>query len=189
MAISGLYAQRGSESSGLTISDVGSILWRNLKNATIGLPERISQDAVDLFHWPADHPVEVALIALVGPNLPAAGAGAGVIANPVPERLARVIPGTGPYPILGPVGFQDVFVTAAEDVAGMNASQIATRLGIPKNDAFTVIEFATPRSGIASPVFRTSPGFVGGGQTSGGAREFVIPNGPIPAGATTRIVR
>ena len=48
---------------------------------------------------------------------------------------------------------------------------------------------ATPSRGIASTVFRNNPGFVGGGRTAGGAPEFVIPNGPVPAGATTRLVR
>ena len=51
-----------------------------------------------------------------------------------------------------------------------------------------LIEFPTPSEGLASPVFRTNPGFVGGGQTAGGASEFVIPNGSIPPGATIRIV-
>lgn len=50
-----------------------------------------------------------------------------------------------------------------------------------------MIQFPTP-TGIASPVNRTNPGFIGGGQTVGGAPEFVIPNGPIPAGATTTII-
>jgi hypothetical protein len=27
-----------------------------------------------------------------------------------------------------------------------------------------------------SPILRNNPGFVGGGRTAGGAREFVIPN-------------
>jgi hypothetical protein len=31
-----------------------------------------------------------------------------------------------------------------------------------------------------APVFRSNPGFVGGGLTAGGAPEFVVPNGPIP---------
>jgi hypothetical protein len=39
-----------------------------------------------------------------------------------------------------------------------------------------VIEFDAPASGIASPIFRNYPGFVGSGRTAGGAREFVIPN-------------
>ncbi len=42
-----------------------------------------------------------------------------------------------------------------------------------------VIEFDTPVSGVASPVNRSNAGFVGGGQTAGGAREFVIPNKEI----------
>lgn len=44
-------------------------------------------------------------------------------------------------------------------------------------------EFNAPKSGIASPVFRTDIGLIGGGLTSGGAREFVLPNGPIPSAA------
>lgn len=38
-----------------------------------------------------------------------------------------------------------------------------------------IIEFDTP-SGIATPVLRSDPGFVGYGRTAGGATEFVIPN-------------
>ena len=70
----------------------------------------------------------------------------------------------------------------------MNAAQFAERIGIPAGDTFTVIEFATPPTCLASPVFRTKPGFVGGGLTSGGAREFVLPYGPIPADAVTWVV-
>jgi hypothetical protein len=33
--------------------------------------------------------------------------------------------------------------------------------------------------GVATPVFRGTPGFVGEGVTGGGAREFVIPNLPV----------
>jgi hypothetical protein len=54
--------------------------------------------------------------------------------------------------------------------------------------AILIFEFQTPRVGLASPINRTNPGFVGLGKTLGGAREFVIPNGPIPANATVRIV-
>ena len=42
---------------------------------------------------------------------------------------------------------------------------------------------------FASPILRSDPGFVGQGFTAGGAREFVLPNGPIPADAATRVVR
>ena len=105
------------------------------------------------------------------------------ISNTVPQELARVIPGRGSFPTLGPPGRSDVFVTAAEDIAGLNAKQIAQRLTINEADTFTIIRFPTPQSGLASPINRLDPGFVGGGRTAGGAREFVIPNGPIPAGA------
>lgn len=82
-----------------------------------------------------------------------------------------------------------MFVTGASDIVGMGSKQIAQRLAIPESSTgFKVIEFATPKSGVASPVFRSDPGFIGGGQTAGGAREFVIPNGPIPTDAIVRTV-
>ena len=110
------------------------------------------------------------------------------VANPLPSTMARVIPEGIPATTLGRPGAADVFVTAADDIAGMNASQIANRLGIPQSPTgFRVFEFPTPQSGVASPVFRTDPGFIGGGLTSGGAREFVIPNGPIPPGAVRTV--
>ncbi|MDR6990217.1 polymorphic toxin type 10 domain-containing protein [Luteimonas sp. 3794] len=111
------------------------------------------------------------------------------IANPVPATMARVIPEGVPATSLGPPGVADVFVTAADDIAGMNAAQIAGRLTIPQsNSGFRVIEFASPGPGVASPVFRSNPGFVGGGRTAGGAREFVVPNQRIPSDARQRIV-
>ena len=111
------------------------------------------------------------------------------IANPVPSTMARVIPNGVPATTLGRPGATDVFVTGASDIAGLSSKQIAQRLTIAESPTgFKVIEFATPRSGVASPVFRTDPGFVGGGRTAGGAREFVIPNGPIPADAVIRTV-
>ena len=67
-----------------------------------------------------------------------------------------------------------------DDIAGMNASQLANRLTIPSSRTFTVIEFPTPSSGLASPILRDNPGFVEFGRSAGGNREFVIPNGPIP---------
>jgi RHS repeat-associated protein len=116
-----------------------------------------------------------------------AGAARG-ITNPIPSRLARVIPGDLKPTTLGRPGAGDVFVTAADDIAGLNPAQLAERLTIPQSRTFTVIEFDTPASGLASPVFRNTPGFVGGGRTAGGAREFVLPNGPIPADALIRRV-
>ncbi|MGQ0622455.1 MAG: polymorphic toxin type 10 domain-containing protein [Panacagrimonas sp.] len=110
------------------------------------------------------------------------------IANAVPQALVRAVPGRGPFPTLGPPVRSDVFVTAADDVAGLSATQIAPRLGIPASDTFTIFRFPTPQSGLASPINRPDPGFVGFGRTSGGAREFVLPNGPIPPNATIQVV-
>ncbi len=110
------------------------------------------------------------------------------VANPVPATLARVIPGEGPFATLGSRGSEDVFVTDAAAIEGMTPAQISQRLGIPPSDSYSVFQFPTPPQGLATPVFRSNPGFVGGGLTSGGAPEFVIPNGPIPPGAATTII-
>ncbi|MFC3851678.1 polymorphic toxin type 10 domain-containing protein [Salinispirillum marinum] len=121
-----------------------------------------------------------------------AGSVSAGLSNPIPDTLARVVPDnpiTRASDTLGRPGADDVFVTAASDIRGLNASQIAERLTIPESPTgFRVIEFQTPSSGIASPVNRTDPGFIGGGRTAGGAREFVIPNGAIPDGSSTRVI-
>lgn len=106
----------------------------------------------------------------------------------VPTTLARVIPGEGPFPTLGPPGATDVFVTDAQAIKGMNSTEISKALTITPSTTYTVIEFPTPSEGLASPVYRTNPGYVGGGLTAGGKPEYVVPNGPIPPGASTRIV-
>ena len=111
------------------------------------------------------------------------------ISNAVPDTVARVIPGNGPFPTLGLPGSNDVFVTAADDIAGLSAKQLSKRLTIDSSDTFTVIKFPTPSSGIASPVNRLDKGFIGGGRTAGGAREFVIPNQRVPSGAITEVVK
>ncbi len=107
------------------------------------------------------------------------------IANPVPDMLARVVPkGLNPT-TLGKVGEVDVFVANASELRGLSNAQIAEKLSIPEvPGGFKVIEFPSSSvDGIASPVNRTNNGFVMGGQTAGGAAEFVVPNGPIPVGA------
>jgi RHS repeat-associated protein len=113
------------------------------------------------------------------------------VTNPIPDELARVIPGDlGKVETLGASGAADVFVTASSDIQGMNASQMSTRLTIPSANSYTVIEFPTSsvKGGIASPINRSDPGFVGKGRTAGGAREFVIENQKVPVDAKTRIV-
>jgi len=110
--------------------------------------------------------------------------------NPVPKTLARVVAGERNLTTLGAPGADDVFVTAAEDIAGLDAAGIAERLTIPGADVFTVVEFSVDDIiGLASPIRRTNPGWIPGGRTAGGAREFVVANGPIPPGALIRTVR
>ena len=72
----------------------------------------------------------------------------------------------------------------------MSAAQIAQHLTIPTSPTgFRIFEFPTAQSGITSSVLRPNPGFIGGGRIAGGAREFVIPNGPIPPGSVVRIAQ
>jgi hypothetical protein len=96
-----------------------------------------------------------------------------------PMRI-RVIRGEGPFPTLGLPGSKDVFVTAADDIAGLNGAQLSKRLGIDPSDTFTVIKFPVPAQGVASPINRNYPQFIGRGCTAGDAREFVIPYQPVP---------
>ncbi len=107
------------------------------------------------------------------------------IANPVPRRLARVIETRfANSPMLGAPGASEVFVTGAgvRDIGRIKTSNgLARRLTLVDDGgnllrgARTVIEFDLP-SGIATPVNRANPGFVGRGRTAGNAREFVVPN-------------
>lgn len=112
--------------------------------------------------------------------------------NPVPERLARVIPADVPaLVLLGPPKRPDVYVTVAEDVQGLSAGEIAHRLGLKGAPSFYVIGFPAEsiEDPLTTPVFRAHQCFVGGGRTRGGAREFIIPNQPVPPEATIREVR
>lgn len=109
------------------------------------------------------------------------------VSNPVPSTMARVVDARFVNsPGLGGPGAADVFVTAASDIRGITTSQgLANRLTLLDNAGnlrqgpFGVIEFSTPASGVASPVFRNNPGFLQGGLTGGGAREFVLSNIPV----------
>lgn len=107
--------------------------------------------------------------------------------NPVPGRVSRIVEEDvldRGMTTLGHPSSSDVFVTAADDIAGLNSAQIGERLtlldgtGAVRKGPFAVIEFDTP-SGIASPLNRMNPGFINGGRAAGGAREFVVPNSPL----------
>jgi hypothetical protein len=113
-----------------------------------------------------------------------------VVTNPVPQRLARVVRADINSKTLGAPYADDVFVTAADDIAGMNATQIAERLSIPRSSSgFKIIEFDTPHIGLSSPINRTNEWFIGFGRTAGGAREFALPNQVIPEGAIIKFVK
>ena len=123
------------------------------------------------------------------PIIGTVGGEIGAISNAVPTKLARVIPNSvEEVTTLGRPSANEVFVTASSDIRGMNATQIAKRLTIPESETgFKVIEFKTTQ-GIATPINRDLPGFVGYGRTAGNAREFVIPNQPIPKDAKIKII-
>ena len=123
--------------------------------------------------------------------LPGGGAGDAAVTNPVPETFARVVPGNSTSPTLNLPSEQEAFVTNASAVRGLDAQGISETLGIPESSSgYKVIEFASKDiTNVATPINRTNPGFVGGGRTSGGAPEFVIPNRQIPPGSSLRFVR
>ena len=105
-----------------------------------------------------------------------------------------------PDPFSDPFRLEDAteaFVAAADDIAGMNsAAQVAERLTLVKpsgqlvDEPLMIIEFNTPVPRLASPIRRTTPGFIEGPTTQGGAREFVVPNYRLDqlSNVTTRIV-
>jgi len=137
----------------------------------------------------------------VMPNGPVASTGASVvhnnlsaIRNPIPRIFARRVPvdiarriQAGENVTLAFPANEDVYITAARDVSYLKTSVGAARRLTLLSKAGDIIDapaalvvFRHPKNaGIASPVFRTEPGFVGFGRTAGNAREFVIPNLPI----------
>ncbi len=112
------------------------------------------------------------------------------ITNAIPRtrRYARAIPNwvaelieSGERGIsLAPPSETDAFITAAEDLARYRSqASVAKRLTLPPgNRAIVTFKYHGP---IASPVLRENPGFLPGGLTAGGAREWVIPNQPLDA--------
>jgi RHS repeat-associated protein len=156
-----------------------------------GIASAVSQganavsDIAENGHPLAKGALGLAYVTTVGPVVAAtamSGGGSGGviaprgIANEIPSTLARVVQGERTLTTLGRPGTQDVFVTAADDIAGMNAAQLSRLLTIDPSDAFSVIRFPTPSSGLATPINRLDNVFIGGGRTAGGAREFVLPN-------------
>ena len=104
-------------------------------------------------------------------------------ARVLPERVARDIEAGLKDVYLGKPGDPDVFITAAEDLARYRTqASVERRLALPPSNerrAVVTFKYDVEAGGIASPVFRNYPGFVGKGRTLGGAREWVIPNRPL----------
>jgi RHS repeat-associated protein len=124
--------------------------------------------------------------ALIGTGMAAETISA--VTNAIPATVTRAIPASIEATTLALPSEADAFVTAGGALNGMTSSEISTALTIPESSSgFNLFEFPTP-DGIASPINRLDPGFVGGGQTGGGLPEYVVPNGPIPEGATQTYV-
>jgi hypothetical protein len=113
------------------------------------------------------------------------------VANPFPrtQRFARAVPenvailiesGRTDIP-LGRPSDADVFITAAEDLARYRTqSSVERRLALPPGQrAIVTFKYDIEAGGIATPIRRDYPEFVGRGRTAGGAREWVIPNRPL----------
>jgi hypothetical protein len=81
-------------------------------------------------------------------------------------------------------GGSEAWVTAADDLKGLNTVEgVANKLTlVDENGALrlqgnAVVEFQVKDvSGIASPYNRANAGFVNGGKTGGGAREWLFPS-------------
>jgi hypothetical protein len=113
------------------------------------------------------------------------------VSNPIPDRLARVVDADVPaLQDLGPAYRENVFLTAAEDVEGLSADELSSRIGISPADSFYLITFPTGglEGPLTSPISEPAQCFVGGGRTRGGAREFTAPNQTIPQDASIEVV-
>lgn len=104
----------------------------------------------------------------------------GIYARVMPEKFAKLLQ-EGRIK-LSPNS--DSWVTAAEDLKGITSTEeMANKLtlidkeGALRLNSNAVVEFRLKNPlGIASPINRVDPGFIGGGRTMGGAREFIIPS-------------
>ena len=80
--------------------------------------------------------------------------------------------------------WSEAWITAADDLKGINSvTDVAKRLtlidasGNLRLTGNVIVEFELKdMSGLASPSNRPNPGFINGGRTAGGAREWVIPS-------------
>lgn len=83
------------------------------------------------------------------------------------------------------VGKNEFWLTAADDMSGITTTQGAAEKlilidsnGALRTNGDAILSFELgATNGIASPVNRINSGFVQGGLTGGGAREWILPGG------------
>jgi len=163
----------------------GGTIGRTVSNVEVGLGykrPRLGDAVADI----ATDPMALYGVAMFAGKLTKDAAG--IVTNPLPrtQRFARAVPvdvarliDAGHTDItLAKPGDPDVFITAAEDLARYRSqSSVERRLGLPPGQrAIVTFNYDIGVGGIASPIWRDYPEFVGGGLTRGGAREWVIPN-------------
>ncbi len=124
----------------------------------------------------AEHAIEVTAVEITNP-LPRTQR----FARALPERVARDIEAGLRDVYLAKPEDPDVFITAAEDLARYRTqASVERRLGLPPGQrAVVTFKYDVEAGGIACPICRSYPEFIGRGRTIGGAREWVIPNRPL----------
>lgn len=83
------------------------------------------------------------------------------IANPIPERLARV--GRSQRARPSGSGREEIFLTASEDVEGLSAGELPQSLASTRPPSFYLIEFPTSslEGPLASPIREEARSFSG----------------------------
>lgn len=113
------------------------------------------------------------------------------VVNPLPGRFARVVSlehlndiESGVLQIGRADNDGRIFVVAADDIAGISTpEELAKRLTLLNESgqlnvkSYAIIEFNLDDvTNLTFPVFRSNPGFISGGYTLGGAREYTMAN-------------
>jgi hypothetical protein len=104
----------------------------------------------------------------------------GVFSRVMPEKFAKLLEKGESNLSAG----SEAWISAADDLKGIETVKAAAqrltlvnRNGGLRLDANAIVDLRLKtNSGIASPINRLDSGFVGGGRTAGGAREWIIPS-------------
>lgn len=107
----------------------------------------------------------------------------------IPQVLARAIPADISSSTLALPTQEFAYATVPDAIEGMTGQELYQALelpGPPSLSGYNVLTFPTPEEGLATPLSANPD--VPNGFTSGFAPEYIVPNGPIPAGTTTTYV-